>query len=181
MFPRPPTPPLEATCESPGGGGVKRDGAVKREERAGGGGAVMSDETPRVERRAAVARARAETEDKRRSNEVDDVAHSFRPSSSSSSSSDGHEDAPSSDSLLSSTADAPGNLEAAVGMRASSLTLPSFVPSWSDSEPLPSDIAPEALGGGPAPTEQGVCYHRTRRRTRTTNRTPPARPCAMRA
>ena len=63
---------------SGGDGGVKRDGAVKREERASDGDAVMSDESPRVERRAAVARARAETEDKRRTNEVDDVAHSFR-------------------------------------------------------------------------------------------------------
>ena len=35
----------------------------------------MSDETPRVARRAAVARARAETEDKRRTEEVNDVAH----------------------------------------------------------------------------------------------------------
>ena len=51
---------------------------MKREERAGDGDAVMSDETPRADRRAAVARARAETEDKRRTNEVDDVAHSFR-------------------------------------------------------------------------------------------------------
>ena len=51
---------------------------MKREERASDDDAVLSDETPRVERRAAVARARAETEDKRRTNEVDDVAHSFR-------------------------------------------------------------------------------------------------------
>ena len=38
----------------------------------------MSDETSRVDRRAAVARARAETEDNRRTNEVDDTAHRFR-------------------------------------------------------------------------------------------------------
>ena len=63
---------------SGGDSGVKRDGEVKREERASDGDAVMSDETPRVDRRAAVARARAETEDKRRTNEVDDVAHRFR-------------------------------------------------------------------------------------------------------
>ena len=67
------------TRRSGGGGGVKRDGAVKREERASGGGAVVSGETtPRVERREVVARARAETEDKRRPNEIDDFAHSFR-------------------------------------------------------------------------------------------------------
>ena len=40
---------------------------------------MMPDETSRVERRAAVARARAETEDKRRTNAANDVvAHSFR-------------------------------------------------------------------------------------------------------
>ena len=64
--------------QSGGDSGVKRDGDGKREDRAGDGGAVMSDETPRVDHRAVVARARAETEDKRRTNEVDDVAHSFR-------------------------------------------------------------------------------------------------------
>ena len=56
-------------------GGVKRDSEVKREERASDGDAVMSEETSRLDRRAAVARARAETEDNRRTNEVDDVAN----------------------------------------------------------------------------------------------------------
>ena len=51
---------------------------MKREERASDGDAVMSGETPRVDRRAAVARARAETEDKRQANEVNDVVHRFR-------------------------------------------------------------------------------------------------------
>ena len=66
------------TRRSGGDRGVKRDSEVKREERASEGDAVVSDETPRVDRRAAVARARAETEDKRRTNEVDDVANRLR-------------------------------------------------------------------------------------------------------
>ena len=48
------------------GGGVKRDSEMKREERASDDDAVMSEETSRAGRRAAVARARAGTEDRRR-------------------------------------------------------------------------------------------------------------------
>ena len=59
-------------------GGTKRDIEMKREERASDGDAVMSDETSRAGRRAAVARARAETEDRRRTDVVDDVANRIR-------------------------------------------------------------------------------------------------------
>ena len=57
------------------GGGVKRDSEMKREERASDDDAVMSEETSRAGRRAAVARARAEAEDRRRADEVDDAAN----------------------------------------------------------------------------------------------------------
>ena len=63
---------------SGGGGGGKRDSEVNREERASDDDAVMSDGASCLDRRAAVARARAETEDNRRTNEVDDVANHLR-------------------------------------------------------------------------------------------------------
>ena len=63
---------------SGGDRGVKHDGEERREKRTSDSDAVMSDETSCVERRAAVARARAEMEDKRRTEGVDDVAHRLR-------------------------------------------------------------------------------------------------------